>query len=99
MGFLSFKEFVNTNTNNNIDENEFHFEATDAYVNENNREDIDNLLYEYVCNYKDDATKELTLEGLWNYINDDNTLSENMKKSLGKYIDICEESIEDTLDE
>lgn len=110
MGFLSFNDFINRKPTENhsvettIENNDsYHFTANESYSN-GNREEVDELLYEYVCNYVDDndgdyAEDEMTLEGLWNYINDDNTLSEGMKNNLGEYIDACSESITDTFDE
>lgn len=110
MGFLSFNDFINRKPTENhsvettIENNDsYHFTANESYSNEN-REEVDELLYEYVCNYVDDndgdyGEDEMTLEGLWNYINDDNTLSEKMKNNLGEYIDACSESITDTFGE
>ena len=101
MGFLRFNDFVNISTKE-MDENaeySFRFETNGTYSDVNSREDVDELLYEYLCNYKDDSLYDLTLEGLWEYINEDDTLEEDMKESIGKYIDLCEESIEDTFTE
>lgn len=110
MGFLSFNDFINRKPTENhsvettIENNDsYHFTANESYSN-GNREEVDELLYEYVCNYVDDndgdyGEDEMTLEGLWNYINDDNTLSEKMKNNLGEYIDVCSESITDTFGE
>lgn len=100
MEFLKFKDFANkakANNEENVDA-EYHFEVSEEY-NGRNREEIDDLLYEYVCNYKcDEVYDELSLEELWSYIQEDNVLSEETKNDLGKYIDLCEESIKDELE-
>lgn len=109
MNILRFGDFFKkqvSETNKTNEEYEFHFEINDfSPLNENlsNREYIDDVLYGYVCNYKDDATFDgvdaLTVEGLIDYINEDETLTEETRKSLEDYIYACDESVEDTFEE
>ena len=101
MGFLNFDDYIcneNHLTETKVNTNEsYHFEANESYSNEN-RKEVDELLYEYACNYCDDAD-EASLEGLWNYINEDTSISEEQRNEIGEYIDACSESIEDTFGE
>lgn len=99
MEFYRFNDFVK-NDFVNESTNDFHFETTGNY--KGNRKEIDDVLYECVCNYKDDSNfdqLEISVDGLVDYINEDNQMSSRMKKELCNYIDMCEESIEDIFEE